>query len=136
VLKQDHRLLYTKTIRVADAQYRALVTAMAAKINNLGYTTLYGVPRGGLILALELSYLLKGVRVIIDAAEVIKDGTLIIDDITDTGKTLIEMQEMGFKIATMYYKRQSKVKPLFFMKEADNGVYVEFPYERIQRTML
>jgi uncharacterized protein len=60
--------------------------------------------------------------------------TLIVDDISDTGKSLklaqIHLQEQGAaetKTATLYFKPQSITKPDFYEKQTNN--WVVFPWE-------
>ena len=54
--------------------------------NHIRFTTIYGVPRGGLVLAVRLSYLL-GIPLLHEPNK-ITTTTLVVDDSTVTGKTL------------------------------------------------
>ena len=60
---------------------------------------------------------------------------LIIDDIVDSGKTMIEVFKIlnekfpntEFKLATLFYKKTALIKPDFYIKETD--MWIEFFWE-------
>ncbi|MGJ0455412.1 phosphoribosyltransferase domain-containing protein [Aliarcobacter cryaerophilus] len=60
---------------------------------------------------------------------------LIIDDIVDSGKTMIEVFKIlkekfpntEFKLATLFYKKTALVKPDFYIKQTD--IWIEFFWE-------
>ncbi|WP_176549282.1 phosphoribosyltransferase [Aliarcobacter cryaerophilus] len=60
---------------------------------------------------------------------------LIIDDIVDSGKTMIEIFKIlnekfpntEFKLATLFYKKTALVKPDFYIKQTD--IWIEFFWE-------
>ena len=90
----------------------------------------YGLPRGGLIFATWLSYMLD-VPLIMHAAE----NCIIIDDIADTGRSLYHFRDNRtqfnkYYITTMYYVNDSLVKPDFYLKEKKVGDWVTYPYEQ------
>ena len=83
---------------------------------------IYGIPRGGLVLAVYLSHLLN--IPIVDRPT--GKETLIVDDIADTGTTLNDFKD--YTIATLYYHKQSKVKPdIWIYEKKDN--WILFPWE-------
>lgn len=86
-------------------------------------TGVYGIPRGGLCLAVMLSHKLN----IPLLAAPCKD-CVVIDDIADTGETLYHYAEKGYCIATMYYHKQSKIVPDFWYKEKTDK-WIVFPWE-------
>ena len=59
------------------------------KSENLTFKNVYGPPRGGLPLAVKLSHLLN----IPLSLDTIKQNTLVVDDISDTGNTLFPIKE-------------------------------------------
>ena len=91
-------------------------------------TAIYGEPRGGLVLAVKLSHLLD-LPVIMEGARPLPKSTLIVDDISDTGRTLFFMKREGYKIATLHYVETSKVRPDFYasVRKAD---WVVYPWEK------
>lgn len=95
---------------------------------NIKPTGVYGPPRGGLIFATLLSYKLD-IPLLLNAAK----GCIIIDDIADSGRTLLHFTENDtqfnkYYITTMYYHERSIVKPDFYAKNKNND-WIVFPYE-------
>ena len=91
-------------------------------------TGVYGIPRGGLILATLLSYKLD-IPLLMNASK----GCLMIDDIADSGRTLLHFTENDtqfnkYFIATMYYHHRSVVKPNYYKFEKRDK-WVVFPWE-------
>lgn len=91
-------------------------------------TGVYGIPRGGLILATLLSYKLD-IPLLMNASK----GCLIIDDIADSGRTLLHFTENDtqfnkYFIATMYYHQRSVVKPNYYKFEKQDK-WIVFPWE-------
>lgn len=94
------------------------------------FKNIYGIPRGGLILAVKLSHLLN-LPIVLDKKDINKK-TLIVDDIIDGGDTierLFSFLGRGKKItiASIFYNHSSKIKPDFFVREKIK--WVIFPWE-------
>lgn len=90
----------------------------------------YGLPRGGLVFAVMLSN-----RLHIPMLGAPVKGCLVVDDICDTGESLIHYQNnssgdgKGYLIATMYYKdNRLAVKPDYYMRIKQND-WIVFPWE-------
>ena len=99
------------------------------KVRDLKPTGVYGLPRGGLIFAIWLSYKLN-LPLLMHAA----DNCIIIDDISDTGRSLYHFTENRsqfnkYFITTMFYVKDSLVKPDFYYKEKQVGDWIVYPYE-------
>lgn len=96
-------------------------------------TGVYGLPRGGLVMAVMLSHKLN-VPMLMSPAE----GCIIIDDICDSGESLlhyvkntsgIPAEYKAYKIATMYYKENELgIIPDFWDKRKDDK-WIVFPWE-------
>lgn len=91
-------------------------------------TGAYGPPRGGLIFATLLSYKMD-IPLLLNAAK----GCVIIDDIADSGRTLLHFTENDtqfnkYYITTMYYHERSVVKPDFFL-HLKKDRWIVYPYE-------
>ena len=87
---------------------------------------LFGIPRGGLVVAVFLSHVL----ILPLASAPNPNETLVVDDIADSGKTLQVWKLAGFKTAVLQYKKErSVVKPDFFV-EVIGDVWQEYPWER------
>lgn len=97
--------------------------------NNLKFTGIYGVPRGGLILAVILSHKLK-IPLLTYRLE-ITNRTLIVDDISDTGETLKDTL-LGLrvkpKVVTLFIHTNTKVLPDYFLREKKED-WVHFWWE-------
>jgi len=84
---------------------------------------IYAVPRGGLVLGVMLSHAAKLPML----AAPCKD-CIIIDDISDTGKTLEVFKEKNYLIATLMYHKQTTTMPdIFSLEKKDN--WIVFPWE-------
>ena len=82
-------------------------TQLAAnKYKEKTFCGVYGIPRGGLCVAVKLSHLLN-----IPLLDLPQDGCLIVDDIYDSGKTLEKYK--NYKNAT-YFVLISKKDPTWF----------------------
>ncbi|MBS3128355.1 hypothetical protein J4410_04375 [Candidatus Woesearchaeota archaeon] len=91
------------------------------KQNSFKFESVYGLPRGGLPLAVTLSYKMK-ISLILEKAD-ITEKTLIVDDCTNTGKTLSQfMQGRKNYTAVLFQKPQSIFKPHFFFRETENKI--------------
>lgn len=98
------------------------------KKRNIKPTGVYGIPRGGMVYATMLSYKLD-VPLLLNAAK----GCIIVDDIADSGRTLLHFTENDtqfnkYYITTMFYHERSLVKPDFYVHEKRDN-WIVFPYE-------
>jgi hypoxanthine phosphoribosyltransferase len=112
-------------------EYQADIVTLAERIReNLTPqpSGIYGIPRGGLVLAVSSSHLL-GIPIVLFREE-IKPDTLIVDDTADTGETLDEVcEQLGFQvmIAKLYYCNDSVLRPSVFIRLKTN--WIVFPWE-------
>lgn len=101
--------------------------SVISDLYNLNFTGVYGLPRGGLVLAVMISHRLN-IPLLLAPCK----NCLIVDDIADTGISLehydIDKNEKQYYITTMYYHRQSKVVPDFYVYEKTDN-WIEFPWE-------
>ena len=94
-------------------------------INKLpeGIVGIYGIPRGGNVIATILSY-----RLDLPLLQAPIEGCLVVDDISDTGKTLVHYKEKGYLIATMFIHKDTCVMPDYWFLEK-NDHWIQFPWE-------
>jgi hypoxanthine phosphoribosyltransferase len=91
----------------------------------------YGIPRGGLVVAVKLSHLLD-IPLVLNREDISRD-TLIVDDIIDEGNTLERLlAAIGehHHIASLFYNKTAKHAPHFFAREKKS--WVLFPWETEQ----
>ena len=104
------------------------VQFVADKFKHHNYTGVFGLTRGGLVLAVMLSH-----RLNIPLLMAPHEGCLIVDDIADSGKSLLHYTENDtqfnkYSIMTMYYHERSQVVPDFYMYNKLDR-WIVFPWE-------
>ena len=99
------------------------VEHIANKCKFLNFSGIYGVPRGGLCLAVALSHKLK-INLI---SEPIKNS-LIVDDIYETGITLKAFKHIE---GAMFFVLFSKVSPTWWnsVQISEKNEWIVFPWE-------
>lgn len=125
--KQRSNSKSDKKIYISWYDYMDSVHTLCRKIKDSSYKFdfIYGIPRGGMVLAVSISHILDiPVLTYFDTAFKIKN-VLICDDCCDTGKTLKKFKK--YQTATIYKHEKSKVIPDFFVEENKN--WIVFPYE-------
>lgn len=116
---------------ISPSEYQILIFALAEKIKKTGreFTGVYGIPRGGLVLAVYLSHHLD-IPLVTDPASVLLIDGLVVDDLVDTGKTLKSYSE-AFFTATLHYKPRSIVIPDIYVMEVPDSDWIVYPYEQV-----
>jgi len=84
----------------------------------------YGIPRGGAVLAVMISHAL-GVPYLGAPC----DGCMVVDDISDSGITLEHYRKKGYEIVTMFCHPSTKVIPDFYGR-LKSDEWIVFPWER------
>ena len=99
------------------------VEHIANKCKLLDFSGIYGIPRGGLCLAVALSHKLK-INLI---SEPLKNS-LIVDDIYETGITLNTFKDIQ---GAMFFVLFSKVKPTWWntVHISEKQEWIVFPWE-------
>jgi len=95
------------------------------------YRGVYGIPRGGLIIAVMMSHRL-GIPYTDRLQSLYGEKFLVVDDIADTGTTLEQMKAEVFQnaeFATIHYNEQSVVEPNFWVSKK-NSDWIVYPWER------
>ena len=91
------------------------------------YDGVFGMPRGGLPVAVALSHKLN--LPLVYNAEDITNNTLVADDINDTGNTLNEISKCN-DIATIYQAPWSSFTSNFFVRhKVSKDTWIIFPWE-------
>ena len=92
----------------------------------------YGPPRGGLCPAVKISHLL-GAKYISEITMIDgKNNILIVDDVSDTGKTLKKLlkNKFNYYTATLFIKPQTVFIPDIYIQKVNNDVWIHYPWEK------
>ena len=92
---------------------------------------IYGLPRGGLPIAVSLSHSL-GLPLLMDYYDrkiVTNKKILVVDDIADTGHTLKDFENPHNIIGTFHYHKQSIVEPAYWV-ESKGDRWIVYPWEK------
>jgi hypoxanthine phosphoribosyltransferase len=102
--------------------------------SNEKFKFISGVPRGGLIPGICISHRL-GIRYIpyseaknLSPSE--RSKTLVVDDICDSGETLLHTSGLGFKTATLTLRYSAPYQPNFYSEKVEDDSWLVFPWER------
>ena len=84
-----------------------------------------GLPRGGLVPPVILSHKLN-----LPLLQKISQNTLIVDDICDSGITLLEASDFGFQTAALALRYSSPYIPEFYSEKITDDKWLVFPWEK------
>ena len=104
-------------------EFDKCVEQIANKCRFKDFSGIYGVPRGGLCLAVALSHKLK-IKLI---SEPLKNS-LIVDDVNETGLTLTTFKDIE---GAMFFVLFSKIKPTWWNTVfiSKKSTWIVFPWE-------
>ena len=116
-----------------DEQVENIADIIEDSVSEFKYIS--GIPRGGLIPGVYLSHRL-GLKYIpykdaLDLPLSEKKDVLVVDDICDTGDTVFDASENGFRVATLAFRYSSPFIPDFYSQKITNDDWLVFPWERI-----
>ena len=114
-----------KKVRISWKKVDTMITKLSKKIKNseIKFDGIYGIPRGGLPLAVIMSHKLD-LPVLLYPTK----NSLIIDDISDNGYTLERIKNK--KIATLYSTDWTITNPDWFVeKKKSKEEWIIFPWE-------
>jgi uncharacterized protein len=124
-MKGGNKKMPKKKIYISWKKLNIMVDKLVKKIkkSKVTFDGIYGIPRGGLPLAVMLSYRLDLPVLLYPTKE-----SLVVDDISDNGFTLERMKNK--KIATIYSTSWTITKPTWFieMKKSEDE-WLVFPWE-------
>lgn len=113
-----------------DVELAAAHAASKMKEDGRLLNGVYGIPRGGVCLAVLFSHLLK-----IEYLDQPREGCLICDDISDTGQTLLRFKDIpGVTFYTDVAKETARYHPDYYGKfipeqSIEATAWIEFPWE-------
>ena len=101
---------------------------------NTQFKYIYGIPRGGLILAVMLSHRLDLEfiqKLPTNHTQDILDSILIVDDIIDKGDTVKEYMKKGFNnFVCLHYKPSSNIPVIFSPQIKTDEEWIVYPWEK------
>ena len=111
------------TIYFTWSEFEKSVEYIADKCKVLDFSGIYGVPRGGLCLAVALSHKLK-INLITKPIK----NSLIVDDVYETGITLKNFKNIE---GAMFFVLFSKIKPTWWNTVfiSEKNEWIVFPWE-------
>jgi uncharacterized protein len=130
---------------ITYTQYEKLVNRLINQLKklNIKFDWVYGIPRGGLPLAVELSHKLN-INFAMDSyifdIENKYKNILVVDDLVDTGHTMKNLSQNVFyefpniSTAVLFKKPWSDFQPTYFIEETDR--WIVFPYEDPEEDIL
>ena len=92
------------------------------------FKAIYGIPRGGLPIAVHLSHLM-GIQMDLEG---VKEGDLqyiVVDDINDTGRTMESCKDTNCVTVVLFERVDSKVKADFVGEYINHNDWLIFPWE-------
>ena len=95
-------------------------------------TCIYGIPRGGLVLAVALSHRLsKPIELDLNKFGFNNiENILIVDDISDSGKTFINCCPYArYSTATIHFVKDSAFEPDVWVRERPKDDWIVYPWE-------
>ena len=97
----------------------------------------WGIPRNGSMIASWAAHHNPSLQVSLQqpmpftATPQSGDGpTIIIDDILDSGDTLLPYVNAGFYTATLFWRDKAPLRPTWTLLTAPRGIWLQFPWEQ------
>ena len=119
-----------KKVNLSWGMVEAYVDHVAKVYTDFKFTGVYGFPRGGLVLAVMISHRM-GIPLLMSPSK----GCLIVDDICDSGETLLHymknssaLNKPDYAITTMVYKENDLVTPDYYWG-IKKDEWIVFPWE-------
>ena len=117
-------------MKVSWQEIEEYINKVKEYYKNKEITGVYGLARGGLIFAVMLSHKMN-----IPMLMAPIDNCIIIDDICDSGESLLHYYKNSsgnkinkYHITTMFYKNNDKVRPEYYFKEKEDK-WIIYPWE-------
>lgn len=94
-----------------------------------------GIPRGGLVPAVMMSHAFDIKYISYSSAKALpkelRSKTLVVDDISDTGVTMAEAEELKFKTASLCLRSGTKTVPNLTGELINDDRWLVFPWEKL-----
>lgn len=118
---------HIKVLKISWTQIDNICRQLAKYVDWTLYDGIYGVPRGGMIVAVILSHLTN--KPIVQLQQ-LNNRILVVDDILDSGDTLynIKSKYPGIDFLCLFTKKKSYVIK-YYGKYINIKTWVKFPWE-------
>ena len=111
------------------------INKIGDKLEGLNLEFVSGIPRGGLIPAVMMSHAFNIKYISYSSAKMLplelREKTLVIDDISDTGITLKEANDLKFILASLCIRSGTKTIPRFIGEIISDDRWLVFPWEKL-----
>ena len=111
------------------------INKIGDKLEGLNLEFVSGIPRGGLIPAVMMSHAFNIKYISYSSAKMLplelREKTLVIDDISDTGITLEEANDLKFILASLCIRSGTKTVPRFIGEIISDDRWLVFPWEKL-----
>jgi len=122
----------TKQMHYSWQDFDGAVEVIASRVKAEGHLQhlecIYGIPRGGLVLAVKLSHRLNLPLATLEEA-VARGHTFVVDDISDSGETLKHISKLAACVATIHVVDGTVFRPDIWVEEIAKDVWVVYPWE-------
>lgn len=124
-------------VEVKYKEFGNLMEELVSRIKDSGqkFSHVYGIPRGGLAIAIHLVHHLDA-RLILESDDFHvlsrnkEHNILIADDVCDSGKTLYGVSALNnFTTCTLHVKPRRKFTPSFYLFEVPDNYWIRYPWE-------
>ncbi len=114
------------------------VAILAKRAREVGATTVYGIPRGGLPLAVAISHAADiPVELVSPLAGLwTTSTTFIVDDIGDSGATLMRFENHPEEMKAVWIRRRGCPVPVWAARLERTARWLVFPWERKEKAVL
>ena len=118
--------------KISYFQFDNMMIQLTSAVKEVGKNCkyIYGVPRGGLPIAVHLSNHLN--KTLISSLTNMKSGCIIVDDISDTGKTFFRLKRQvyseGSIFVSLFMRKTSKFEPHVWVRTISDQ-WIVFPWE-------
>ncbi len=111
------------------------INKIGDNLESLDLEFVAGIPRGGLIPAVMMSHAFDIKYISYSSAKMLpgelKKKTLVVDDISDTGVTMAEAEQLKFVTASLCCRLGTKTLPRFIGETISDDRWLVFPWETL-----
>jgi len=128
--KEDKKIVYTW--QEFDTDIKKIISQLRKEGSKYYYV--YGIPKGGLCLAVVIANYLN-IPLLTNNEQLKnilceKENIIICDDISDTGKTFIQIRDItNYRTISLFLKQGTQFVPNLYCKTCNRNDWIIFPWE-------